>query len=101
MWNGCAGKIDARLPASEPNTPPAQMPATLELPLAIDIDTLTLGELSLLQGPPATSSPLVLSGLSGAVHSDGQRHRIVIDRLVTPTASCRRTVRSPAASRSR
>ncbi|MGX0935946.1 translocation/assembly module TamB domain-containing protein [Cupriavidus metallidurans] len=78
------GKIDARLPASEPNTPPAQMPATLELPLAIDIDTLTLGELSLLQGPPATSSPLVLSGLSGAVHSDGQRHRIVIDRLVTP-----------------
>jgi hypothetical protein len=78
------GKIDARLPASEPNTPPAQMPATLELPLAIDIDTLTLGELSLLRGRPLRRGPLVLSGLSGAVHSDGQRHRIVIDRLVTP-----------------
>jgi len=54
------GKVDARLPASQPSAQPTQMPATLELPLAVDIDTLTLGELSLLQGPAATSSPPLL-----------------------------------------
>lgn len=78
------GKIDARLPASPPSTEPAKMPTSLELPLAIDVDTLTIGELSVLQGPPATASPLVLSDLSGALHSDGQRHRVVVDKLVTP-----------------
>jgi len=78
------GKIDARLPASAPSTEPAKMPQSLELPLAVDVDTLTVSELSLLQGPAATSSPLVLSDLSGALHSDGQRHRVVVDKLVTP-----------------
>ena len=78
------GRIDARLPASAPSTEPAKMPQSLELPLAVDVDVLTVGELSLLQGPPATSSPLVLSDLSGALHSDGLRHRVVIDKLVTP-----------------
>ncbi|GJG93446.1 translocation/assembly module TamB domain-containing protein [Cupriavidus pauculus] len=78
------GKIDARLPASAPSTEPARMPQSLELPLAVDVDALTIGELSLLQGPPATASPLVLSDLSGALHSDGQRHRVVVDKLVTP-----------------
>lgn len=78
------GKIDARLPASAPSTEPARMPDSLTLPLAVDVDTLTVAELSLLQGPAATSSPLVLSDLSGALHSDGQRHRVVVDRLVTP-----------------
>lgn len=78
------GKIDARLPASEPSTEPAKMPQSLELPLAVDVDTLTIAELSLLQGPATTSSPLVLSDLSGALHSDGQRHRVVVDKLVTP-----------------
>lgn len=78
------GKIDARLPASEPSAEPAKMPASLELPLAVDIDTLTIRELSLLQGPAATSSPLVLADLAGALHSDGQRHRVVVDKLVTP-----------------
>lgn len=78
------GKIDARLPASAPSTEPAKMPQSLELPLAVDVDTLTVGELSLLQGPAATSSPLVLSDLSGALHSDGQRHRVLVDKLVTP-----------------
>ncbi|WP_019449125.1 translocation/assembly module TamB domain-containing protein [Cupriavidus sp. BIS7] len=78
------GKVDAHLPASKPSAQPAQMPATLELPLAVDIDTLTLGELSLLQGPAATSTPLLLSDLSAALHSDGRRHRLVVDHLVTP-----------------
>lgn len=78
------GKIDARLPASPPSTEPARMPASLELPLAVDVDVLTIAELSWLQGPPATSSPIVLSDLSGALHSDGLRHRVVIDKLATP-----------------
>lgn len=78
------GKVDARLPASPPSTEPAKMPASLELPLAIDIDTLTIERLTLLQGPPATATPLEFSELSGALHSDGQRHRAVVDRLTTP-----------------
>lgn len=78
------GKIDARLPASAPSTEPATMPQSLELPLAVDVDALSVEALSLLQGPAATSSPLVLSDLSGALHSDGRRHRVVVDRLVTP-----------------
>jgi len=78
------GKIDARLPASAPSTEPAKMPESLELPLAVDIDTLTVSELSLLQGPAATSSPLVLSDLAATLHSDGLRHRLTVDRLTTP-----------------
>lgn len=80
------GKVDVRLPAAapEPDTGPAQMPKSLELPLAIDVDTLTIAELSVLQGPPATATPLLFSDLSGALHSDGQRHRVVVDKLVTP-----------------
>ena len=80
------GKIDVRLPPSAPtpDTGPAQMPKSLELPLAIDVDTLTIAALSLLQGPPATATPQVFSDLAGALHSDGMRHRVVVDKLVTP-----------------
>jgi translocation and assembly module TamB len=80
------GKIDVRLPPSAPtpDTGPAQMPKSLELPLALDVDTLTIAELSLLQGPPATATPQVFSDLAGALHSDGMRHRVVVDKLVTP-----------------
>jgi len=80
------GKIDMRLPPSapKPDTGPAQMPKSLELPLSIDIDTLTIAGLSLLQGPPATATPLVFADFSGALHSDGHRHRVVVDKLVTP-----------------
>ncbi|CAG9175876.1 hypothetical protein LMG23992_03039 [Cupriavidus laharis] len=78
------GKVDLRLGPSEPDTTPAKMPASLELPLAIDVDVLTLERLALRTGPAPAAEPMVFSGLAGAVHSDGQRHRVTVDRLETP-----------------
>ncbi|WP_454722616.1 MULTISPECIES: translocation/assembly module TamB domain-containing protein [Cupriavidus] len=81
------GKVTLRLPPAAPAAPgsaPATLPASLELPLAVDVDALTLERLALLQGPPATPGELVFSGLAGALHSDGLRHRVSIDQLLTP-----------------
>ncbi|MGO4829961.1 translocation/assembly module TamB, partial [Cupriavidus sp. 2KB_15] len=78
------GAVTLRLPPSEPDSAPATLPKSLELPLAVDVDVLTLARLALLQGPPATPGEMVFSDLAGALHSDGQRHRLSIDRLVTP-----------------
>lgn len=80
------GNVDVRLPPSEdkPDQPPPTLPESLSLPLAIDVDALTLARLSILRGPEATASPLVFSDLSAALHTDGNRHRLTVDRLVTP-----------------
>ncbi len=80
------GNVDVRLPPSEdkPDQPPPTLPDSLSLPLAIDVDALTLARLSILRGPEATASPLVFSDLSAALHTDGSRHRLTVDRLVTP-----------------
>ncbi|WP_454736543.1 translocation/assembly module TamB domain-containing protein [Cupriavidus necator] len=78
------GKAEVKLGPSEPSTGPMQMPKSLELPLAIDVDTLTLERLSLLQGTAPTAEPMVFSNLAGALHSDGQGHRVSVDKLETP-----------------
>ncbi|WP_354682096.1 translocation/assembly module TamB domain-containing protein [Cupriavidus necator] len=78
------GKAEVRLGPSEPSTEPMQKPTSLELPLAIDVDTLTLDRLSLLQGTAPTAEPMVFGNLSGALHSDGQGHRVSLDKLETP-----------------
>lgn len=80
------GNVDVRLPpsADEPDKPPPTLPDSLSLPLAIDVDALTVARLSVLRGPEATASPLVFSDLSAALHTDGSRHRLTVDRLVTP-----------------
>ncbi len=80
------GNVDVRLPpsADEPDKPPPTLPDSLSLPLAIDVDAMTVARLSVLRGPEATASPLVFSDLSAALHTDGSRHRLTVDRLVTP-----------------
>lgn len=78
------GKAEVKLGPAEPSTGPMQMPKSLELPLAIDVDTLTLERLSLLQGTAPTAEPMVFSNLAGALHSDGQGHRVSVDKLETP-----------------
>ncbi|NUO88480.1 MAG: translocation/assembly module TamB, partial [Cupriavidus sp.] len=78
------GKAEVRLGPSEPSTEPMQKPASLELPLAVDVDALTLERLALMQGPAPTAAPMVFGNLAGALHSDGQRHRISIHKLETP-----------------
>lgn len=85
------GRVDVRLPAPKPTqpTPPATMPDSLALPLAVDVDALTLEHLSILQGTAPTATPLEFSDLAAALHSDGRRHRLVVDRLVTPYGTLR------------
>ncbi|GAB7548949.1 translocation/assembly module TamB domain-containing protein [Cupriavidus sp. 8B] len=78
------GAVTLRLPPSPPDSAPATLPKSLDLPLALDVDTLTLDRLAWLQGPPATPSEMVFSDLAGSLHSDGQRHRVSVERLVTP-----------------
>lgn len=80
------GQIDARLAPPEPDTEdkPLTLPDSLTLPLAIDLDSLTLRRLSLVQGTEATAEPMEFSDLSAQLHSDGVRHRATVDRLVTP-----------------
>ncbi|WP_432257963.1 translocation/assembly module TamB domain-containing protein [Cupriavidus sp. TMH.W2] len=78
------GKAEVKLGPSEPSTGPMQMPKSLVLPLAIDVDALTLERLSLLQGTAPTAAPMVFSKLAGALHSDGQRHGVSVDTLETP-----------------
>ncbi|MCO4888823.1 translocation/assembly module TamB [Cupriavidus sp. WGtm5] len=78
------GKAEVRLGPSEPSTGPMQKPASLELPLAVDVDALTLERLALVQGPAPTAEPMVFGNLSGALHSDGQHHRVSVDKLETP-----------------
>lgn len=78
------GAVTLRLAPSQPDNAPASLPRSLDLPLAVDVDTLTLDRLTLLQGPPATPSEMVFSDLAGSLHSDGQRHRLSVERLVTP-----------------
>lgn len=81
------GNVDAKLPPAAPepaDRTPARMPDSLSLPLAIDVDTLTLAQLSVTQGNAPTATPLVFKDLSAALHSDGARHRLTVDRLVTP-----------------
>ncbi|MDQ0143909.1 translocation/assembly module TamB domain-containing protein [Cupriavidus necator] len=78
------GKAEVKLGPAEPSTGPMQKPRSLGLPLAIDVDALTLERLSLLQGQAPTAEPMVFSNLAGALHSDGQRHRVSVDKLETP-----------------
>jgi translocation and assembly module TamB len=78
------GKAEVKLGPSAPSTEPMQMPKSLELPLAIDVDSLRLERLSLLQGTAPTAEPMVFGNLTGALHSDGQHHRVSVDKLETP-----------------
>lgn len=80
------GAVDVRLPPSEDKADqqPLTMPQSLEVPLSLDVDALTLERLSIVRGPAATAEPLVFSDLSAELHSDGGRHRLSIGRLTTP-----------------
>ncbi|MBP0597930.1 translocation/assembly module TamB domain-containing protein [Herbaspirillum sp. LeCh32-8] len=61
----------------EPDTPP---PASLQIPLALDIGEVALGKLSFTQGTSTTElSKLRLHG-----DSDGTEHTLVLDSLSTP-----------------
>ena len=78
------GAVTLRLPPAQPDSAPATLPKSLELPLSVDVDTLTLARLALLEGPPATPSEMVFADLAGSLHSDGQHHRASVEHLVTP-----------------
>ncbi len=78
------GAVDVRLGPSEPSNKPLTLPTSLALPLAVDIDALTLRRLALHEGGQVSAEPMVFSDLSASLHTDGLHHRLGIDRLVTP-----------------
>lgn len=80
------GEVEAQLAPAAPDEPatPLTLPNAIELPLAIDVDSVTLRRLALRQGAAPTGEPMVFSDLSGAAHSDGKHHRISIAGLETP-----------------
>lgn len=78
------GKVDVRLAPTEPSPAPAVMPKSLELPMAIDVDSLRLERLSVALGGTGTAAPMVFTDLSSALHTDGVRHRASIDHWLTP-----------------
>jgi len=78
------GKVDVQLGPAAPTAEPARLPASLALPLAIDVDRLTLQRLALHDASNVSAEPLVFSDLAGNLHSDGLHHRVGVDRLTTP-----------------
>lgn len=65
----------------QPSPPePTTMPASLEIPLALDIGEISLGKLSFTQGTSTTE----LSRLRLHGDSDGSQHTLVLDSLSTP-----------------
>lgn len=66
---------------SAPSTEPATLPASLRLPLAVQVER---AELARLQLRPAG---VVLSGLRARLVSDGAQHRLALTRVVTEFGS--------------
>jgi translocation and assembly module TamB len=80
-----AGTVDVTLPPADPAPKPSSgLPASITLPAIVDIDALAVERIVIRQGASAAASVTELSALRGALHSDGVRHRVAIDRLVTP-----------------
>lgn len=63
---------------TRPTDTPASTPSDLSLPLPLQVDALTLGELVLrsARGEDAATETLRLSALSATLESDGRRHRL-------------------------
>lgn len=79
-----ASTVQVTLPPPAPSAKPASLPASITLPAIVDIDALAVERIRIQQGAGATASVTELSALRGALHSDGVRHRIAVDHLLTP-----------------
>lgn len=80
-----AGTVDVSLPPPAPSTTPSSsLPTSITLPAIVDVDNLRVERIRVRQGSGATASVTELSELRAELHSDGMRHRVAIDRLVTP-----------------
>ncbi|MBY4899289.1 translocation/assembly module TamB domain-containing protein [Cupriavidus sp. AU9028] len=83
------GEVQVNLPPAvdEPDDKPATMPQSLELPLTVDVDSLTLQRLTLRRGllaTPATDPMVEITDLAASLHSDGERHRLSLANVGTP-----------------
>lgn len=79
-----AGTVEVTLPPPAPSTKPASLPVSITLPAIVDVDALAVEHIRVRRGAGATASVTKLSALRGALHSDGVRHRIAVDQLLTP-----------------
>ncbi|MGA3703623.1 translocation/assembly module TamB domain-containing protein [Ralstonia nicotianae] len=83
-----AGNVDVTLHPSGP-TPPSGLPASLTLPLALDVDRLAVDRLAIRQGTSTTE----LKALAGSLHTDGSHHNVLLDSVDTPAGRLAATLR--------
>ncbi len=71
--------------ATRPSDAPAQVPESLELPLAASVERIAVGRLAIVERlPDAEATTLVLEGVSARLESDGAQHRLTELRLAGP-----------------
>ncbi|MCL9844682.1 translocation/assembly module TamB domain-containing protein [Ralstonia solanacearum] len=83
-----AGNVDVMLHPT-PSTPPSGPPASLALPLALDVDRLAVDRIAIRQGTSTTE----LKALAGSLHTDGTHHNVLLDGVETPAGKLAATLR--------
>ncbi|WP_197338305.1 translocation/assembly module TamB domain-containing protein [Ralstonia solanacearum] len=83
-----AGNVDVTLHPT-PSTPPSGPPASLALPLALDVDRLAVDRIAIRQGTSTTE----LKALAGSLHTDGTHHNVLLDGVETPAGKLAATLR--------
>ncbi|MBT1538838.1 translocation/assembly module TamB [Ralstonia solanacearum] len=83
-----AGNVDVTLHPTPP-TPPSGLPASLALPLALDVDRLAVDRIAIRQGTSITE----LKALAGSLHTDGTHHSVLLDGVETPAGKLAATLR--------
>ncbi|CAJ0775541.1 hypothetical protein LMG7141_00379 [Ralstonia condita] len=91
-WRGhvaylSAGHVEVILHPTPP-APPSGPPASLVLPMALDVDRLTVDRLAIRQGTSTTE----LKAIAGSLHTDGTRHRVLLDNMETPAGKLAATL---------
>lgn len=82
-----AGNVDVILHPTPP-TPPSGPPASLVLPLALDVDRLAVDRLAIREGTSTTE----LKSIAGSLHTDGTHHNVLLDGMQTPAGKLAATL---------
>ncbi|WP_296223597.1 translocation/assembly module TamB domain-containing protein [Ralstonia sp. UBA689] len=87
-----AGNVEVILHPTPP-TPPSGPPASLVLPLALDVDRLAVDRLAIREGTSTTE----LKSIVGSLHTDGTHHNVLLDGMETPAGKLAATLRMTGA----
>jgi len=82
-----AGNVEVTL-HPKPPTPPSGPPASLVLPLALDVDRLAVDRLAIHEGTSTTE----LKSIAASLHTDGTHHNVLLDGIETPAGKLAATL---------